>query len=344
LIDLHAHVVLEGVLGRAGSYGPELSDDPICPTFRVGGYTLEGVRYRNSAFMDLSLRLEQMEQMGIEWQLLSPNPLTYLHHIEAPVAAEFARWHNDEMAALVSRAPDRLGGAVQLPMQDPSLAAAELRRAVRELGLLAAYVGTDFGHARELGRVADSGAGVSGGEGGLTLDHPRMDELWATAVDLDVPVFLHPAPPGIDAPLVDPRLRRFDADLWLAFAHEETLALVTLVFGGVLERHEGLDVCVSHGGGALVALIGKIRALAGRRWVPAHLRAPGAIDRSLRMLHYDAHVSDAGVRSALEAIVGGNRVVGGTNFAGWDQPAELPEPAVRDRLDANARRLLRLEP
>ena len=343
MIDLHAHVVLEGVLGRAGSYGPELSDDPLCPTFRVGGYTLEGVRYRNSAFMDLSLRLEQMEQMGIEWQLLSPNPLTYLHHIEAPVAAEFARWHNDEMAALVSRAPDRLGGAVQLPMQDPSLAAAELRRAVRELGLLAAYVGTDFGHAHELGRAADSGAGVAGDESALTLDHPRMDELWATAVDLDVPVFLHPAPPGIDSPLADTRLRRFDADLWLAFAHEETLALVTLVFGGVLERHAGLDVCVSHGGGALVALIGKIRALAGRRWVPEHLRAPGAIDRSLRMLHYDAHVSDDGVRSALEAIVGGNRVVGGTNFAGWDQPAELPGPTVRDRLDANARRLLRLE-
>jgi aminocarboxymuconate-semialdehyde decarboxylase len=353
LIDLHAHVVLEGVLGRAGPYGPELIDDPACPTFRVGGYTLEGVRYRNSAFMDLSLRLEQMEEMGIDWQLLSPNPLTYLHNIEAPVAAEFARWHNDEMAALVSRAPDRLGGAAQLPMQDPSLAAAELRRAVHELGLLAAYVGTDFGRSVQRGAVGkgghegvreESGHEESGVETVLTLDHPRMDEFWATAVELDVPVFLHPAPPGIDSPLADPRLRRFDADLWLAFAHEETLALATLVFGGVLERHEGLDICVSHGGGALVALIGKLRALAGRPWVPQHLRAPGAIDRSLQMLHYDAHVSDAGVRSALEAIVSEDRLVGGTNFAGWDQPAELPEPSVRARLDANARRLLRLDP
>ena len=40
MIDLHAHVVLEGVLGRAGELGPELIDDPDCPTFRVGDYVL----------------------------------------------------------------------------------------------------------------------------------------------------------------------------------------------------------------------------------------------------------------------------------------------------------------
>lgn len=326
MIDLHAHVVLEGVLGRAGGYGPELTDDPDCPTFRVGGYTLGGVRYANSAFMDVSIRLEAMEDLGIEWQLLSPNPLTYLHHVEPGIAAEFARWHNDEMAALVGLHQRRLGGAAQLPMQDPALAASELRRAVGELGLLAAYVGTDFGHDEV-----------------LTLDDPRMDELWATAVELDVPVFLHPAPPGIDAPLADPRLRRFDADLWLAFAYEETLALTTLVFGGVLDRHDSLDVCLSHGGGALVALIGKLRALAGRPWVPEHLRSAEAIEARLGRLHYDAHVSDASVRSSLEGIVGADRLVGGTNFAGWDQPNELPDAIVCNRMDDNARRLLRLD-
>ena len=325
MIDLHAHVVLEGVLGRAGEYGPELTDDPDCPTFRVGGYTLTGVRYRNSAFMDLSLRLAQMEQLGIYWQMLSPNPLTYLHHVEPAVAQEFARWHNDEMAALVAREPDRLGGAAQLPMQDPSLAAAELRRAVGELGLLGAYVGTDIGH----GEV-------------LTLDDPRMDEFWHTAVELDVPVFLHPAPPGIDSPSPDPRLSRFDADLWLAFAYEETLAVTPLVVGGVLDRHPGLAVCLSHGGGALVALVGKIRSLVGRPWIPEHLRSAAAIDERLTRLYFDAHVSDASVLSTLEALAGPGQLVGGTNFAGWDQPGELPPVDVRDRLDANSRRLLRL--
>jgi aminocarboxymuconate-semialdehyde decarboxylase len=295
VLDLHAHVVLEGVLGRAGVHGPELTDDPDCPTFRVGGYTLEGVRYRGSAFMDLDRRLEAMDALGITRSMLSPNPLT-----------------------------DRLWGSAQLPLQDPGAAAAELARAVGELGLVAAYVGTDAGH----------GAPV-------LLDDPAMDELWAAASELGVPVFLHPAPPGIDHPLTDQRVRRFDADLWLSFAFEETLAVATLVFGGVLDRHPDLRVCVSHGGGALVGVIGKLRQVAARRpWVPEALREPGALESRLRRLWYDAHVSDPWVLALLESVVGEDRTVGGTNLAGWDQPSRLPDPSAVARLDANAAALL----
>lgn len=326
MLDLHAHVVLEGVLGRAGVHGPELTDDPECPTFRVGGYTLEGVRYRGSAFMDLDRRLEAMDDLGVTRQMLSPNPLTYLHHIEPLLAADFARWHNDEMAAVVAHRPDRLMGSAQLPLQDPAAAAVELRRAVGELGLVAAYVGTDAGHDEP-----------------VLLDDPAMDVLWVTAVELDVPVFLHPAPPGIDHALADPRVRRFDADLWLSFAFEETLAIATLVFGGVLDRHPNLRVCVSHGGGALVGVIGKLRQVAARRpWVPEALREPGALDDRLRRLWYDAHVSEPAALALLESVVGDDRLVGGTNLAGWDQPAQLPDPSVIARLDANAGDLLRL--
>ena len=326
MIDLHAHVVLDGVMGRAGPYGPELRDDPDCPTFRVGGYQLTGVRYRDSPFMDLDLRLEAMDRLGITFQLLSPNPLTYLHHVEPAVAVEFARWHNDEMAALVARHPDRVAGTAQLPLQDPLAAATELRRAVGELGLRGGYVGTDAGHGEQ-----------------LVLDDPRMDALYEACTALDVPLFLHPAPPGIDAPLADPRVRRFDADLWLSFAYEETLALATLVFGGVLDRHPGLDVCLSHGGGSLVSLIGKLRRVAtSRPWVPEELRPPGALEERLGRLWYDAHVSDPGVLGVLRAVVGADRVVGGTNFAGWDQPTALPAPIEVAQLDANARRLLRM--
>lgn len=327
MIDLHAHVVLEGTLGSAGEYGPELVDDPQCPTFRVGGYTLEGVRYRGSPFMDLDARLRAMDEMGIEVQMLSPNPLTYLHHVEVPVAVDFARRHNDEMASLVALDPTRLVGAAQLPMQDPDSAVRELVRSVEELGLVAAYVGTDFGVPSE----------------GLALDSREFDPLWSTAADLSVPVFVHPAPPGTDGPLRDERIRRFDAELWLSFAYEETLAVASLVFGGVLDRHPDLDVCISHGGGALVALLPKLRRIARTRaWVPDHLRPPGALEDRLRMLWYDAHVGDATVLAALEGIVGADRAVGGTNFAGWDQPGSLPAAETCSRLDANARRLLGL--
>ena len=87
------------------------------------GYTLEGVRYRGSPFMEVDLRLAAMDEAGIDYQVLSPNPLTYFHHIDPADALAFCRRHNDVLAELVARHPDRLAGFAALPMQSPAAAA-----------------------------------------------------------------------------------------------------------------------------------------------------------------------------------------------------------------------------
>ncbi len=329
MIDLHAHVVLEGALGAAGDLGPFLDDGDEAagrpPCFRVGGYELHGVRYRGTPFMDLGARLERMDALGIELQVLSPNPLTFLSHVDAPVAAGFCRRHNDELAALVAHAPDRLAGCAQLPMQDPAAAVAELERAVGDLGLLAPYLGTDLGRP---------------------LDDPAFDDVWAACCALDVPVLLHPAPDGIDRPRRDERLARFDGDLWIGFLHEETIAVATLVLGGVLDRHPRLDVCVSHGGGATSWLAERMAHGARTRgWGGAALAEEGAVAERLARLWWDAHVGGPAALGALVAAFGTEHLVAGTNLAGWDQTADPShgDAALADVLDANARRLLRLD-
>jgi aminocarboxymuconate-semialdehyde decarboxylase len=329
MIDLHAHVVLESVLGAAGPHGPELDegDDATgrAPCFRVGAFTLEGVRYRGTPFMDVTARLAAMDAAGIETQVLSPNPLTYFSHVESDWAEAFCRRHNDELAILVDEYPQRLRAFAQLPMQDPVRAAIELRRAVTELGLLAPYLGTDLGRP---------------------LDDPAFDEVWAACVELDVPVFFHPAPDGIDRPRRDERLARFDGDLWLGFCHEESLAVATLVLGGVLDRFPTLDICISHGGGATAWLAERMdHAARTRDWAPPPLRTEGSVVERLGRLWWDAHVGGPRALSALLAAFGSSRVVAGTNLAGWDQTVD---PAFGDArlaatLDANARRLLRLD-
>ena len=94
--------------------------------------------YRGTVFMDVGRRLELMDDLGIDLQLLSPNPLTFFHGIEPDLALRYCRVHNDAMAELVARHPGKLLGAAALPMQDPDAAARELQRAVSELGLVAA--------------------------------------------------------------------------------------------------------------------------------------------------------------------------------------------------------------
>ncbi len=323
-IDVHAHVVLAETMGAAGALGPELGQDADGrPWFRVGGYRLDGVRYAGSPFMDVGLRLAALDAAGIDVQVLSPNPLTYLHHIPAPEAVAFCRTHNDALAARVAAHPDRLAGLAALPMQDIGAAIEELDRATRELGLIGAAIGTDLP---------------------IPLHAPAMDRFYAALTARDLPLFLHPAPAGIDGPPGDPALSRFDLDVITGFAAQEVAAVATLIFGEVPDRHPGLDICLSHGGGSTAFLLGRLARAARRRpWAPAALRAEGAFEERLARLWFDTHLNSDGALALLVAAVGDDRLVWGTNFAGWDAPdaaataADAPDPKLAD----NARRLLR---
>ncbi len=322
VIDVHAHVVLDASMGAAGRFGPEIGAAPDgTPTFRVGDYKLIGVRYRGSAFMDAAVRLRQMAEAGVDFQLLSPNPLTYFSHIDPPDAVAFCRAHNDALAAQLAAHPGRLAGLAALPTQDLGASVEELHRAVSDLGLWGAQIGTDNAEP---------------------LHAPAFDALYAACVKLDVPLFIHPAPAGLDGPPGDLNLKRFDLDLVAGFASQETIAAATLVFGEVLERHPALDVCLSHGGGTIAFLAGRLAQAARKRpWAPASLKPDGAFEAMLAKLWFDTHVNDDLSLELLERRVGTERLVYGTNFAGWDAPDRAHHAPPAPNLANNARRLLR---
>lgn len=324
LIDAHAHVVMGGTMGAAGpACGPELGYHPDgTPWFRVGDWRLDGVRYEGSPFMDVDRRLEAMDEAGISAQILSPNPLTYLHFIPPTDAVAYCRKHNDDLAELARRHPDRLGGFASLPLQDPSAAAEELARSIDELGLLGAYVGTDPGRP---------------------LDDPTMDEVYAACVELDAPLMMHPAPSGLDGPLRDPRMRRFDLDLVIEFSYEEMIAVTTVIFGGVLQRHPQLDLCISHAGGSAPMHLAKLEKLAEQRpGSPEWLKEPGTFRSELAKLWFDLHVTGDDERAFATAQLGTDRLVFGTNFAGWDGGAASSAGELTEQLNDNAATLFRL--
>lgn len=322
VIDIHAHAVCEETFGTAGAYGPELyAEDDGTPIFRIGDYRLRGIRYRGSPFMDVDARIAAMDRSGIDWQLLSPNPLTYFHFIPSEEATRFCRTNNDAVARLVERYPERLGAAAAVPIQDVPTAIAEARRAVRELGHQAVYIGTSMPHG---------------------LDDPRMDAFYKAVTELDVPLFIHPGPDGIDGPPGSPALKRFELDILVGFTMQETTAIATLLFGGVLHRHPGLDICISHGGGALALVWGRLEhATHKRAWVPDHLRREGSFAEQLQQIWYDIHMHDDRALGLLAERVGTARMVYGTNFAGWDAPERFEAPQIEAPLADNARRLLR---
>ena len=128
-----------------------------------------------------------MDEAGIAVQVLSnsgPGP----DLVPGPDGIGIARAMNDHLAAAIARHPERFAGFAVLPMQSPDAAIVEFVRAVRDLSFV--------------------GALINGTTEGRFLDHPSYDGLLAAAVELDVPIYVHPhlAPKPFDRPI----LRIFD--------------------------------------------------------------------------------------------------------------------------------------
>ncbi|MEO6270842.1 MAG: amidohydrolase family protein [Lautropia sp.] len=316
VVDVHAHVLFTDVMGLAGAAGPEMGTTEGVSFFRSGDYVLRGVRFVDSPFSDLTQRLALMDRLGIDLQILSPNPLTYFYAAPVADAVRFARAQNDLTAAAIRSHPGRFAGFAQLPMQSPEAAIAELERAVRTLGLVGSYIGSDFD--------------------GLTIESPALDPIWSAHEDLDVPVVVHPAPPDVERPAAaQTGARVFDLDIVIGFAHDETAAVARLLFGGVLDRHPALRVHVPHGGGTAPYLKGRMQTAIERRpWGRGLLSRP--FDALWSQLSFDCLVgTDEALRFLVEAE-GADRVILGSNFAGWDQADDIVA-RVRANLESPAR-------
>ena len=101
---------------------------------------------------------------------------------------------------------------------------------------------------------------------------------------------------------------------------ETTITAAHLVMAGVMERHPDLKVLLAHGGGAVLALRGRLRHahehLGGAQGA---LREP--VEDSLRRFYYDTVTHDPAVLRALVEFVGAERVV-----AGSDHPFDMGDP------------------
>ena len=144
VIDIHAHAIFKETLNSIKGLGPEIGGQKDNPWFRVGDYKLEGVKYENTPFMDINLRLDAMESLGIDYQVISPHPIAYFHFLDKKEAISSVSYTNDTMANSISDHRNHLGGFASLPMQDPQAASKELERCVKEFGFHGAYIGTDF--------------------------------------------------------------------------------------------------------------------------------------------------------------------------------------------------------
>ena len=290
-IDVHAHCIPSKVIDRLDSEGPRLQ---MIPTGRraIEGLLIGG-RVRTGPIrpdlLDLPRRLETMDATGIDVQILSPWIDMTAYGLTGDAGLSFARMFNEELAGMVAAHPDRFRSVCTVPLQSPAAAADELRYAVSELGMVGVEIATT----------------VAGRE----LDDPVLEPFWETAEELGCLILLHPC-----SSLAGRGVSRYFLGNLVGNPAESTIAVGHLIFGGVLERHSGLKICVVHGGGFVPYQLG--------RWDHGYRQnARGAAVNLTRspsewatVLYYDTVLHSPTALRTLIDTVGAPQVVLGTDY------------------------------
>jgi aminocarboxymuconate-semialdehyde decarboxylase len=127
-------------------------------------------------------------------------------------------------------------------------------------------------------------------------------------------VFVHPTTRGFTGP--------GDYYLWNTVGNplETTITAAHLIMAGVLERHPGAHVLLAHGGGAVLALRGRLRH-AHQHLQAARTRLREPVADSLRRLYFDTVTHDPAVLRELVDFVGADRVL-----LGSDHPFDMADP------------------
>lgn len=303
-LDIHTHVVPEGLiarLARAGRTGFSVEQDDGARLVMGGVQTRRPIM---AEMRDVELRLKAMEEQGVAAQLVSPWIALVNDRLDADEGLWFAENVNEAIAEFVAEMPDHFVGIGAAPLRAPERAARMLAPLMRDLGLLGVEINTTAGPES-------------------FLDDPSLEPFWAEAESLGAFILTHPSLGGAGA-----RYARYYLNNLIHNPLETTVAAAHLIFGGVMERHPRLKVCLAHGGGFLAADLGRLRR---GRVVREETRVSmtGSVEDSFRRFYFDTVTHSASALSFLLGEAGGERVMLGSDYP-FDMGDPDPVKTVRD--------------
>lgn len=294
-------------------------------------FTRDGTRYIQMGdwlrkvpplYSDVEAKLAVMDASGIALTALSINdPGPEWFGADGPAVAQL---QNDYIAGLARKHPTRFFGLCVLPTQDVRASLAELDRCVKQLGMKGWLLYTNLA--------------------GKFPDEPEFRPLFARAVELDIPVLLHPA-----KPITTDLVKAYEMTSTLGNMFDNTISLTRLIMSGILDEFPKLKLVCPHLGGTLPYIVGRLdHQITVLKRGPQNLkRKPSDYVRSIYM-DIVSPLPEA-MRFALD-FSGPDKLLFSSDHP-WVQPKEILDPFLSLKLpvateqkilSGNARKLFRL--
>ncbi len=177
-------------------------------------------------------RIEDCDQQNIDVQVLSTVPVMFSYWTKAKDGEYVSQFLNDHIISVVEKFPKRFIALGSLPMQAPKLAVKELER-LHSLGVPGIEIGS---HIND-----------------WNLDDQNLFPIYEALEDLGMCLLVHPWDMmGKD------KMSKYWLPWLVGMPAETSLAICSMIFGGVFEKFKKLRVAFAHGGGSFPMTIGRI--------------------------------------------------------------------------------------
>ncbi len=295
-IDMHCHWTPRGLLQRSAAgrdwYGWRILKDEKGREHIAQGERILQFAASSAALDDPARRARlRQEGEGIDLEALLLTGTFWNYHLDEAAAARFCREVNEEVAEVQQAYPDRFRGVAVLPMQHPKLALDEMAYASGRLGLRAVFVASNVR--------------------GLNLDEPAVLPVLEAAAAQGLSIVVHPT---IWDKAGEDRMPRYH--FWNSFGAplESSLAAMSVVYSGLLDRHPQAKIMFTQGGGWIHFGVGRLNLrYLQREDARPMARAPVEY---LSRLYFDCLVHDYDSLELVKKRAGTDHI-----FIGTDYPA-----------------------
>ncbi len=197
----------------------------------------EFIAYVKPRLADIgALRIEDMDKNGIDISVLSVTTPGVQMEPDRDKAVKTAKQLNDLLATQIQQHPARFAGFGTVALQDPSGAADELERCIKQLGM--------------------KGIILNGHSNGTYLDDPQFFPVWERAEALRVPIYLHPADSPVQASN-ETEYPEMAGPGW-GWTPETAGHVLRLIYGGVFDRFPRTTVVLGHMGETLPFILWRL--------------------------------------------------------------------------------------
>lgn len=305
-IDCHTHILPKEIPDWKSKYGYggfiKLEHHAPCKArmLRDDGKFFRDV---DENCFDGAARVRECDPLGVAVQVLSTVPVMFSYWAKPADALDLSKFLNDHIAEVVRANPKRFVALGTVPMQSPGLAVQELERCMRELGFAGIQIGS---HVND-----------------WNLSDKELFPVFEAASDLGAAIFVHPWDM-----MGQEKMQKYWLPWLVGMPAEVSLAICSMIFGGVFERFPKLRVCFAHGGGAFTATVGRIEH--GFKARPDLCAIDNDVNprQYLGRFYVDSLVHDIGQLQQTIALYGENRVALGTDYPfplGEQEPGKLIE-------------------